>query len=659
MSLKLTHKITLGFAALVISILVVGGGGLVGNSNIYQKLNHITEDTLPILVGSFNQMIELQQANQNLYITLAEEDSEKIAVSTKVFEANLKSFSEKIKQLAPLLENQPELSEKLAGVEKLSQDYQKQAASVLKLHNERLVLSQRVTEQELDLQGKADSVSGWTQRYISKSRNSDGVIAARNLTRSMTKLRIQITNYKRGGDLKTLNERVAANKGDLTEKYTAFTKAELKAQQVNSLVIALDTHFNKEDGLIDLYNRKQQTLDELNKQLTNTHQLLKKVSAAANQFIEFAKNEASTAETAAQEANSLSKGLIIALSVGTTAFAVFIAFITIGTIRKPLAQFTSELLKLRDGDLTVSFNQARKDEFGELAESLNTVVSSQRQILQEVAKGSENLSVVARTNSEISQLTTSAMQEQSQQLEMASAAALEMESSVGEVANHSATTLDAVHQCESLSHEVNNNVGETLKSIKAQAAAINNAVDVSNGLANYSTEIDAILETIHAIAEQTNLLALNAAIEAARAGDHGRGFAVVADEVRGLASRTRNSTDEIQEMIENMKGSIQEVVTVMQNSYDQAQSCVGHANTSQESLASMNESISNIRLLNTQIEDAAQQQRQAVQEVSTQLNSINHSASETAEGAQEASNSSDQLLSISNKQQDLLKRFTL
>lgn len=659
MSLNLTHKITLGFAALVLSIIIVGGGGLAGNSNIYERLNHITKDTLPILVGSFNQMIELQQANQNLYITLAEEDSEKIAASTKVFEANIKSFSVKIKELAPLLQNQPELSEKLSGVEKLSKDYQNQAAKVLQLHNTRLELTKKVTEQELDLQGKADSVSAWTQRYISNSTNSDGVIAARNMTRSLTKLRIQLTNYKRTGNLESLNQRIESNKGDLLAKYEAFTKKDLKANQINSLIAPVDAHFFKEEGLLDLYNRKQATLDDLNTQLGDTHKLLKKVSTAANQFIEFAKNEAVEAEQSAQDANNLSRSLIIALSVGTTAFAIFIAFITIGAIRKPLAQFTQELTKLRDGDLTVQFNQSRKDEFGNLAESLNTVVSSQRQILQDVAKGSENLSEVAEKNSSISQQTTRAMRNQSEQLELASSAAVEMESSVSEVATHSATTLDAVHQCEGLSHEVNSNVDLTLNSIRAQAEAINKAVDVSNGLANYSTEIDAILETIHAIAEQTNLLALNAAIEAARAGDHGRGFAVVADEVRGLASRTRNSTDEIQEMIENMKGSINEVVSVMQNSYDQAQSCVGHANTSQESLSSMNESIANIRFLNTQIEDAAQQQRQAVQEVSAQLNSINHSASETAEGAEEASSGSDQLLGISQQQQSLLKRFTL
>ena len=85
--------------------------------------------------------------------------------------------------------------------------------------------------------------------------------------------------------------------------------------------------------------------------------------------------------------------------------------------------------------------------------------------------------------------------------------------------------------------------------IEGLVLRVENGAAVIERLAQQSQQIEVVLSVIHGIAEQTNLLALNAAIEAARAGESGRGFAVVADEVRALASKTQQSTGDIQSHI--------------------------------------------------------------------------------------------------------------
>ncbi len=94
---------------------------------------------------------------------------------------------------------------------------------------------------------------------------------------------------------------------------------------------------------------------------------------------------------------------------------------------------------------------------------------------------------------------------------------------------------------------------------------------VATTLAGDSARITETVNLINEITAQTNLLALNAAIEAARAGEVGRGFAVVADEVRALAERTRQSTNEIREVVKGLTASIEEIVSSVLSLGDRSQ----------------------------------------------------------------------------------------
>ena len=179
------------------------------------------------------------------------------------------------------------------------------------------------------------------------------------------------------------------------------------------------------------------------------------------------------------------------------------------------------------------------------------------------------------------------------------------------------------------------------ESISALASDIDVITTQVEQLSLKTAAIATIVDSIRGISEQTNLLALNAAIESARAGEHGRGFAVVADEVRALASRTSQSTTEIQGMIEELTSTSSLVVTNITQSKNKAQESVLAMQNSVQLLSAITNTANEINDMATLIATATEEQSTVVTDVGRTIEAI----SEISDRAMQEQISTEQAIS--------------
>jgi methyl-accepting chemotaxis protein len=291
--------------------------------------------------------------------------------------------------------------------------------------------------------------------------------------------------------------------------------------------------------------------------------------------------------------------------------------------------------------------------------SLNNMLQKLHHIVEMVATTSISLASASSNIQNISNVTNEDVRKQQDETDQVRLSIEKMADTVADVAANADEANSAAKIASTQTIEGNSVVISATQSIGELANDVHQATEVITKLATKTDNIGGVLDVIRGIAEQTNLLALNAAIEAARAGEQGRGFAVVADEVRTLASRTQESTNEIQKMIEDLQTGAKDAVSVMEQGQKQAKLSVDQAGKVSGALRGITESIANITQMNERIAKASGEQRLVTDDVIKNIEGIVTISHSTTSNAEKTANASEKLGGFAKELETAVQQFKL
>ncbi|AMJ93448.1 chemotaxis protein [Alteromonas stellipolaris] len=361
--------------------------------------------------------------------------------------------------------------------------------------------------------------------------------------------------------------------------------------------------------------------------------------------------------TNAANTSLISTGVVMTIVVTLLLFATAVPIVrgikqSIDDVVRSLKDIAQE-----NGDLTVRIATKSEDEIGELVYWFNQFMDKLQGVVKDVVEASLPLSNLAQNLRGLTEETQRTIDIQQQSAQNAKLAVDTMSGSVDGVAHSAAQAAGDANEATSAAGEGRQIVQQTVSSIQQLAENVRETADVIGRLESDSNKVGSVLDVIKGIAEQTNLLALNAAIEAARAGEQGRGFAVVADEVRTLASRTQQSTEEIQSTIEQLQSAAHSAVEVMSRGTEQATNSVETANKAGVSLETITSTIGRINQMNEQIAHNTEDQRSVAVDIVKHVEEIHQRTEQTSSRSGELGVMCNELADLAQHLESIAKQF--
>ena len=669
MKITVATRVIGGFVAISALLIVVSIVSLVNLNSIGSATEEVNDVALPSVAGSNALKASFLNMGRLTFESYIEEELSGLSEKRNSFNAAQDTFDSEYNQLAKAVSKDAELQGSLNSVRDAYEAYTKNVDAMYANHKQYLDLRNTIADRLGDAEDNADDAS----TYLLDFSDLDSVQRIPELRRASeigseletSLLSLLTVSYEYIKTQTLQRSQTLGNEVDLVVDKVVTQLSEMNAaadgrddsgtlDDINDLV---NDAIKASDGVMQLHVDRLERRNDAEQALNASDANINQGTLELGRLLTLADKKASDIETQVNSAITTGNTFVIVVVLASIAVAAFIGYITVRAITLPLSRVNELLTVASSGDLTHRLDDSAQDEFGLLARNCNTLIGNLKELITGINVRAEQLAAASEQTSAVTAQTTHFIQDQKSQIGQVATATTEMHSTSQLVVQSAEDTLSQIRHADKEAENVRSISLENKNTIEILAKDVQDAADVINKLHQDSASIGGILDVIRGVADQTNLLALNAAIEAARAGEQGRGFAVVADEVRTLASRTQQSTQEINAMIEVLQAGAERAVAVMNQGKEQTAACVSQTEKATQALDIISDAVHKAHDVSSQIEQSAREQNTVSQEISQKLETIVGIAEETTAGAQQTSDSSHEVARLADELQQSIRQF--
>jgi methyl-accepting chemotaxis protein len=665
MKLTVTARIVGGSGLVILLLVALFFTGLSGVNSIEEGLTAVTDKSTPMLIAGSENVSSLFKATVEINRFHQSRISTELDSLESSYQKSMEKNSKAVNSLKLAAQQYPEVLASLNESNKNIANFTEIIPLVFETHRSDIAYGKQVVQLRSEFEDVADELDSYLFDFADDIGAGPVASILTNMSNMVREATVTITDVLVADDASAIQAAIK----DISSLVAAFDNkfAEVKS---NTKAANNDNFSDTEDSInkfrnltvgdgniLSIYQRQLTSRAESKQYLSDSDDAAGEAQAHLNNLFSKVKALTQSIKGNASSKVSSSRTMLIMFAIIAILVAIGVNYWVLQSITGPLQDVLRVIAKVSSGDLTEKAKIFSDDELGKLSSGFNDLIDALSTMLKEISSSSMQLSAAAEQTSTISSQSHESINYQKEQTDMIATAMTEMTATVDEVANSANNTLLEVQSANRETADGQSVVQHSISTINKLATEIERASEVIDKLNMYSTNIGAVLDVIRGIADQTNLLALNAAIEAARAGEQGRGFAVVADEVRTLASKTQESTSEIQEMIERLQTGTKEAVAVMESSRSEAQNSVDQTAMAGDSLQKITQAVSVINDMSTHIASAAEEQSSVSQEMHRNVSSISEMADRTAQGASENLSASQELARLAEHMRKLIGRF--